>query len=161
MLNNVITTEDNLISFLEVHRDSLNSLTLHGVKLRCIHEASDPSRRPSRQSSVVRTIWPVGQVTRLRRVKLWGSFSHGHNQDWGIDTGRSRECFVKEVVDYICQRGPFPFSGLEHVAEADMERALSNDLRDREWLGEWIEHWHRELRPHFDYSWQNCMLTDV
>lgn len=151
-LDNSRATEDELVGFVKAHRDTLVSLTLHGVELKSMDVPPYP-RYTERPSSAVRCLWRLGQVGLLEEVSLHDVFSDSWSQGWVISRGGGPGCFRRRVEEYICRRGPFPFSGLEWVPEECMMQALSNNRRERETVGVAVQEWHEELKRVYDATW--------
>ncbi|KIW09639.1 hypothetical protein PV08_12110 [Exophiala spinifera] len=152
-LDNSCATEDELVGFVEAHRDTLTSLTLRGVELKSMDIPPYP-RYTERPSSAVRCLWRLGQVGLLEEVALHDVFSDSWSQGWVVSRGGGEGCFRRQVEKYICHRGPFPFPGLEWVPEEHMMPALSNNRREREMVGGAIEQWHQELDQVSDATWR-------
>ena len=105
-------TEEQLVSFLDRHSSTLDHLTFHHLPLIYLAPLASPS-------SLIRTIWKLGQLPRLHlrqclfEDNVWRPLARSDS-----DPGLS-----EQFQEYVCKRGPFPY--------ANHRQALFSRFADR------------------------------
>ncbi|KAJ9613218.1 hypothetical protein H2200_003160 [Cladophialophora chaetospira] len=85
-LENVRTTEDELLRFLKGSRETLKSLGIDNLHM--ISPNEEPVTEPARQSSSIhRFLWRLRNTLNLSELKLQGSFK---DDVWDISASQSR-----------------------------------------------------------------------
>lgn len=151
-LYGVVITEDTLIEYVNAHRETLTSLTLNKL---CLTSDVTPDEASTNTVSGVRALWRLREASNLSEVHLLGFFTDLRHQWWTIEDVDSPGSIRQQVEDFLCHRGAFPFQGLEDMAAETILDALSNEPRDRDYLGSWIEQWHQNLSHVSDVSWKS------
>ncbi len=152
-LEEVRTTEEDLLRFLKGCRGTLKSLTIENLHLLSRDEEV-MGGSPQQSSSIHRFLWRLRKTLNLSELRLEGDLE---DEVWKIGTSTSICDGLKtKFEDYVCsRRSSFPLEGLEKLSDEQVFHVLGNEKEDREHLGEWIEGWHANLvtRCKDDNSW--------
>ena len=110
-LHSPICTEQRIFNFCVRHAATLKRIRLTDLTL-CNSLTVDQDERPSEEPSVLRLLWSLPYCMALESFLLYGGVAGCGQEKWDLymsEAGRCYDSRLKQLEDYVCGNGDFPF----------------------------------------------------